>query len=207
MRIAAFDMGIRNFAFCIEDISIDKIPKKVKKTYDEDGCPIGDYKKYVEKVYTVGNLVECQKWDIQEYCSEKNIDNIYLCLTVILNKFSKLWDTVDVFLIEQQMAYGNNKSNIQALRLSQHCLSYFYVIYGPFKIIQEFSSSHKTRILGCPYKDRKKHLNRKKFAINLATQILKERKDEQIIKFTKLSKKDDVSDCILMIQSYKILYI
>lgn len=205
MRIVAFDMGTRNFAFCVEDIGDPScIGTKCKPTFDADGRATDEYQTYLEGVYKSGTLIECIKVDILEFCKTNSIDNIYLGLTMILDKYAKLWDQVDVILIEQQMSYGKNKSNIQALRLSQHCMSYFYCLYANFKTVIEYSSTHKTRMLGCPLQERKTHKSRKQFSIKLANHILKNRDDMFYNHYVQIGKQDDVADCILMIQSYKI---
>jgi hypothetical protein len=209
IRVAAFDMGTRNFAFSVEEYKINSLPLKIKGAFDINGYPNESYQTFLDQNYKQGSMIHFECIDLLQHLeslggSDKNNKNIYLALTHILNTFSELWDNVDVFLIEQQMAYGKNKSNIQALRLAQHCQSYFITIYGSFKIIQEFSSTHKTRILGCPIQQRKKHKDRKKFAIQLASDILTQRSDPLYPKFDQLSKKDDVADCILMIQAYKV---
>jgi hypothetical protein len=203
MIIATFDMGTRNFAFCVEQREMVKM-EKTKPTFDADGVPTDEYRAYLEKIYRGGQLVECQRIDLIEYGKQHHIPNLYLTLTIVLDIFTPLWDNVDAILIEQQMAYGRNKANIQALRLSQHCLSYFYTIYGAFKTIQEWPSTHKTRILGCPHSGRRTHRERKEFSIELATRILHERKDPLFDTFYSLSKKDDVADCVLMAQTFAV---
>ena len=202
MIVAAFDMGTRNFAFCVES-GINIPISRIKPTFDVDGNATPEYAQYLETVYRQGNLIECYKVDLVEYSKTNRIENIYLALNAILDRFGRLWDATDVILIEQQMAYGRNKANIQALRLAQHCLSYFYTIYGKFKKVIEWPSTHKTRVLGCPLVLRKTHKTRKQFSIDLANRILKERNDQLLERYTSFDKKDDISDCILMIQTYK----
>jgi hypothetical protein len=202
MRIAAFDMGTKNFAFCIEEFD-PNLSNLKKIVYTEHGIPTAESQETLSQIYGSGKVVTCEKIDLT---TETKLP-LYLVLTENLNKFNKIWDTVDIFLIEQQMAYGNRKSNIQALRLSQHCLSYFYTIYGNFKHIEEFSSNHKTRILGCPMIMRKKHITRKKFAVELATKILSQRGEHQKELLSKFKKKDDIADCILMIQAFKCIHL
>jgi|LakMenEpi03Aug12_release.lakeMendotaPanAssembly.Ray.scaffolds.fasta_scaffold299244_2 hypothetical protein len=204
MFIATFDMGTRNFAFCVERRDSTKRKKGIKPTFDAEGNPTDEYREQLEQVYQDGRLIECQRIDLVEYGKQQQIGNIYLTLTRVLDMFTPLWDVVDVILIEQQMAYGRNKANIQALRLAQHCLSYFYTVYGSFKTIQEWSSTHKTRMLGCPHSGRRTHRERKQFSVNLATRILRERKDPLLDVFYSLSKQDDVSDCVLMAQTFAV---
>lgn len=201
MLIASFDMGTRNFAFCVEYVELDDLPQYIKPSFQEDGTPTTEYSNFLQEIYNVGEIIECQKVDLLELSN--SYSNIYITLTVFLDRFSELWDRVSIILIEQQMAYGRSKSNIQALRLAQHCLSYFYCLYGNFKIIQEFSSTHKTRVLGCPLEKRKTHKSRKDFSVQLVRKLLRDRHDSIWDTFQKFSKKDDISDCILMIQAFK----
>lgn len=204
MIIATFDMGTRNFAFCVEQRNNDVSRTVIKPTFDAEGNPTEEYRKQLEEVYRKGRLIECQRIDLIEYSKQHRISNIYLTLTLILDKFIRLWDSVDVVLIEQQMAYGRNKANIQALRLSQHCLSYFYTIYSSFKVIQEWPSTHKTRMLGCPHTGRRTHRERKQFSVDLAMRILEDRKDPLRDIFHSMTKKDDIADCILMAQTFAV---
>lgn len=204
-RVAAFDMGTRNFAFCVEEYE-RSTEQAVKPQFDVDGCASETYQTYLDKhVYPRGRLVEMQCIDLKQYCESRSLSNLYLGLTEVLNAYTRLWDMVDVFLIEQQMAYGHNKSNIQALRLAQHTISYFLTIYGPFRRVQEFPSTHKTRILGCPRVDRRTHKARKVFSVQLASRILSRRDDPLFTALQTATKQDDVSDCVLMIQAHKVL--
>lgn len=205
MRVAAFDMGTRNFAFCVEEIN-DNQTQRVRARFDEKGRAVDDYQTYLEnQVYRRGRLIEMQCIDLKAFCETHKISNLYLGLTLVLNQYTALWDGVDVFLVEQQMAYGRNKANIQALRLAQHTLSYLWTIYGGFRTIREFSSSHKTRVLGCAHEERRAHRTRKQFAVELAGRVLRTRGDPLYERLQHFPKRDDVSDCVLMIQAYKAL--
>lgn len=203
MLIAAFDMGTRNFAFCVEQVTLP-LPTPTPESFDVHGLPTEAYAPFLDHVYASGTLVECQCIDLLALCAQQGQNNLYLGLNTVLDQFRRLWDHVDVILVEQQMAYGKNKSNIQALRLAQHCLTYFYTVYGPFKVIQEMSSTLKTRMLGCPHQQRKQHALRKRFAVDRVERILRDRTDTLADHWAQLPKRDDVSDCILMIQVYKI---
>lgn len=200
---------MKNFAYCVEELDENQIPKKIIRSFNPDGTPTAEYQEVLDCVYRSGTIIDSRVIDLVALCSslKKNGRDleIYSVLTSVLDAKSDLWDSVDVFLIEQQMAYGNNASNIKALRLAQHCISYLITVYGTFKKIEEFSSSHKTRILGCPSEQRSKYKLRKHFSVCLAEYILKSRKDEYYAIFEDLRKKDDVADCVLMIQAYKII--
>jgi len=205
MIIASFDMGIKNFAFCIEEIDREQLPNRINRSFQEDGSPTEEYQTQLDQVYKTGKILDAKNIDLTALLTKNHSDmDIYKILIQVLDSFSNYWNSTDIFLIEQQMAYGNNASNIKALRLSQHCISYFLTIYGSFKSVEEFSSCHKTRILGCPIKERSKYRLRKHFSISLTQYILEIRKDPYKQIHDILEKKDDIADCLLMIQAYKI---
>jgi hypothetical protein len=196
MIVCSIDIGVRNFAFCVEDFHFDGIPK-FKPSFTETGVPTEEYQKLLHMLYNCGCLIAYEKSDISG-------EDIYLNLTLFLNKFRDLWRNVDIFLVEKQMSYGKGKSNVTALRLSQHCLTYFMVLFGPFKTIIEFPSNLKTQLLGCPRTERRKKLDRKKFAIRECEVILSLRKDKFIKVFEETRKKDDLADVVCQLQAFKI---
>lgn len=206
--ISSFDMGVRNFAFCVQEVVFSDLQqiKKIKSTFNEDGTPSDSYNEYLCQIYKTGKIIECKNIDLQTISERECDGNLFLSLSSILDKYIYLWDKTNVFLIEQQMSYGRNKSNIQALKLAQHCHSYFYTTYGNFKVIMDYPSQNKTRLLGCNLEDRKKHKSRKKFSVELAQTILKCKHQEKD-NFFKIKKKDDISDCLLMIETFKIKYL
>lgn len=203
MIIATFDMGVKNFAFCVEQVPELGEMKITRNKFTLVGTPTEEYQEQLDMIFNIGNLIEAQKVDIHG----DTIISTCLNLTNFLNKYSKLWDKVDVFLIEQQMSYGTNNTNVNALRLSQHCISYFMTIYGSFKIIEEFSSTHKTRYLGCQKELRKNYRARKNFSQQMALKILTSRNDPFLTFYSTLDKQDDIADCLLMIQVYKIKFL
>lgn len=205
MIIASFDIGIKNFAYCVEEFDQSAIPKRILRSFKEDGTPTDEYQQILDLVYRSGRILDSGVINLDILSTKTREFEIYSVLTQFLDSKMKLWDNVDIFLIEQQMAYGSN-ANIKALRVAQHCISYLIMIYGTFKKIMEFSSSHKTRVLGCPSEHRSKYKLRKHFSVCLAEYILSYRQDEYHNIFTHLKKKDDVADCILMIQAYKIKF-
>ena len=139
-------------------------------------------------------------------------------MTDTLDRYASLWDTCSSFVIEQQMSFGK-KRNTMALKLGQHCYSYFCIKYRDFKDVIEFPSYHKTQVLQAPKKfgKIKKKLkngktkfikdNHKKWSIRVAKEILELKCDEKHLDILdKMKKKDDASDCLLMIQAYMILF-
>jgi len=206
--IASFDLGTRNFAFCIQKVSMNelKVIKKTKPSFNEDGTCTPEYDSFVQQIYKTGKVICFEVIDLVKESQTFEESNLFLVLTDKLNQYKTYWDRTNVVLIEQQMSYGHQKSNIQALKLAQHCMSYFYTIYGNFKVIMDYPSQHKTRLLGCEHVKRKKHKSRKLFSVDLASKILKVKVDMDLKQFDKWKKKDDISDCLLMIETFKIKY-
>jgi hypothetical protein len=181
LRIASFDIGKKNFAFVVQEFDTHEL--ELAKTKD---------KLYLDP-------------------------RTFINMTDTLDEYKDIWDTCSVFVIEQQMSFGK-KRNTMALKLGQHCYSYFSIFYRDFKKVIEFPSYHKTQMLDAPkkfgsikktYKNGKSKMikdNHKKWSIRLATRILEMKNDlEHLEILSKMKKKDDVSDCLLMIYAYILL--
>ena len=126
---------------------------------------------------------------------------VFLNITDLLDKYKSYWEKMDIILIEQQMSFGRNKNNTMALKIAQHCFSYFSINYRNRIQIYEYPSYHKTQVLGAPKGITK--VARKKWAIEKAIELFSKRKDDKTIDMiSSKKKKDDVSDCFLMIVSF-----
>ena len=104
-----------------------------------------------------------------------------------------------------------------ALKIGQHCYSYFAILYSRFKRIIEFPAYHKTQILGAAkikkvtkggkvsYKAMDKPA-RKKWSVEKAMTILAERDDFKTMSdLTSQRKKDDLADVLCQLQAFKVL--
>jgi len=105
-----------------------------------------------------------------------------------------------------------------ALKLAQHCYSYFTLKYGRQHKIIEFPAYNKTQVLGAPkiqgkpYKSGKirykamEQRDRKKWSVNKAIEILTCRGEMDILEeMTSVKKKDDLADVLVQLQSFKYL--
>ena len=152
MLCASFDIGKKNFSFCVEmfDNSVHyNFPSKNKR-YHENGTPFDDFDNNVlNKIYMNGKILLLENVDITSNCDSKcKLDpNTFHNMTDVLDRYSKFWDMCSVFIIEKQMQFGN-RVNPMAIKLGQHCYSYFAIKYANFKDIVEFPAYHKTQILG-----------------------------------------------------------
>ena len=201
IRIAAFDIGKKNFAFAVQEIDLATITEFNVKT-----------------LLKKGKIIGLENLDLTYNCKKCYLDpRTFLNMAETLDKFEYLWNSCDVFLIEQQMSFGK-KRNTMALKLGQHCYSYFCIKYRDTKKVIEFPAYHKTQTLEAPkkfgkiekkYKNGKTKMindNIKKWSIRKAKEILAIREDtENLDKLENMKKQDDASDCILMIQAFEIL--
>ena len=224
VRVASFDIGKKNFCFYVEEFSQDEF-KEIKnilsynERYNEDGTPTEQMQEILNKVFANGKTILYQNTDLTTGSTDnKYIDPIYFYnMTDLLDKFIPVWDTCGAFIIEQQMSFGKRKMNTMALKLGQHCFSYFVINYGRFgKKVLEFPAYHKTNVLGAPkikcnkkgtrrkYKTMDKP-KRKKWSIKQCERILQIR-DEEPILTTVGKKRDDLADCVCQLQAFKYLY-
>ena len=221
--IASFDIGKKNFSFYIEECNLDdfsslsNIPKKNR--YHPNGTCTDEFGAILKKVYCNGKKMLLRNLDITEGTNKEKYFDSDLChnLTEVLDTYSDYWEKVDYIVVEQQMSFGT-KVNTMALKIAQHCESYFMIRYGRTKKIVEFPSYHKTQVMGSEkiekvtkagkktYKNVDKPA-RKKWAIETAYGILTEREDfDTIDEITSSKKKDDLSDVIVQAQAFKYLH-
>lgn len=201
--IAAFDMGIRNFAFAVKD--------KGEFILLKNTC-------LNEDILTKSDLNKCKKENLIEMMSNLNIKHdekikkqdmvnlifsnkkskvkskpkdLGLSMFKIMDDHKDIWDKCEIFLIERQMA-----TNLQALKLS-HYLEAYLKIYYPNSKILNYNASTKTKKLGAvDLKDKKA---RKKWTVEYVSNLLK---GDNLSYFTSLEKQDDVADVVCMIESY-----
>ena len=223
--IASFDIGKRNFCFYIEEInysfllSIKDIPNK--KKYNIDGTPTTDMAKILDQICKNGKTILHKNSDLTKNTKKGSYldQEIFYNMNDLLDKFGEYWDRCSYFVVEMQMSF-RKKYNTMAVKLGQHCQSYFYIRYGRFsKKVIEFPAYHKTQVLGAAkirgtkYKNGKyrwKAINksaRKNWGIKKATEILEKRGEIDAINNIKTkSKKDDLADTIIQLQAFKYIY-
>lgn len=226
IRCASFDIGKKNFAFCIEEInknellelnsSLIKIPKN--KRYNTDGTMSEELKNIMNRVYLSGKLILHKNVNLTQNCdSKQRLDpETYHNMADVLDEHVSYWDTCSVFIIEEQMMF-KGKINPMAAKLAQHCYSYFCFKYGRFREVIFFPSYNKTQILGAPKTQTKtkkgsvrwKTLDdkkRKEWSVNVATNILNLRNEDTFLfEMLKRKKQDDLADVITQLQSFKFL--
>jgi hypothetical protein len=218
--IASFDIGHRNLCFSIEEINegdinqIEKLPKN--KQYNSDGTATEKQQNILQQICKNSKTVIFKNKDITKKSIKVLDTEVFHLLTDHLDNYQDYWDKCSYFIIEKQMAFGK-MINLKAIKLGQHCFSYFAFKYNRLKHIIEFPAYHKTQILGAPKnkKETKKGKitykavdkpTRKKWAVEQAFNILADRNDFNSLNLLESSsKKDDIADCIL--QSLSAIYL
>lgn len=209
MHIASFDIGKVNFAFCIEKVDPLKFPKttipKVKR-YTSDGLVTPEFEQVLDEVCSEGEVVLYKNVNLTtESPGTKYLDDtVFLNMYKVLDTYESEFEKCEIIIIEQQMSFGMKKINTMALKLGQHCRSYFLYKYRDTKQIIEFPAYHKTQVLGAGKKLTKPM--RKKWSVQKCADILLQRGDTATLDIlSEAGKRDDLADVITQLQAFKFL--
>ena len=210
MFVASFDIGKCNFAFCIErfDSSNLKKIKSIQKSLrytKENECTL-EFQPIIDAVCMEGELVLHENLDITHGSKKSKYldDVVFLNMYNTLDEYASEFDKCDIILIEQQMSFGANKTNTMAIKLAQHCKSYFIYKYRGTKEIVDFPAYHKTQVLGAIKGLTKPQ--RKKWSVEKAVDILLQRNDMKTIDMiSEKKKRDDLADVFIQLQAFKFL--
>jgi hypothetical protein len=225
--ICAIDPGSRNFSFLIEEIDLEKIkkiscPSKTKrfskieefvqsgkkKKRGEDLEPSVEYNNFLEEFWHAGRTVYCKNSDITNGLGGKGKTELtqedLVRLRDLLDDHKEYFDKCSTIVIEKQMQFGKAKTNPVAIIIEHFVSSYFTIRYGCSKKVLSYPAYNKSQILGCPGGLEKP--KRKKWAIHKANEIWTLRGDMDAVENLANSKKrDDISDCLCIAQSWVIL--
>ena len=168
MRIVCIDIGRINFAFYVEDTLSDSnyddlsskfysLKKKQQRRFR--GAMNESVQNIQNEMFTLGDRVYMKVHSLID-AKTNGVDNSFnndvrLNLFLFLDKYEDLWNTCDIFLIEEQ--YYNPHAKIKqqrgvnkdAILLGEACYSYFIQHHYPFRDVQYFKAALKTQTLGC----------------------------------------------------------
>ena len=141
--LASFDIGKKNFAFYIEEVnvnafeSIENIPRTCR--YFKDGTCTTEFQQVIRDVSLNGRRILLENVDLtRDTDRKKYLDpKVFVRMTELLDSYRDYWQHCTSFIIEQQMSFGN-KRNSMAVKLGQHCYSYFLIMFSTFKTPLEF---------------------------------------------------------------------
>lgn len=219
---ASFDIGYRNFAFCIEEFdtqALKTLPKIAKRErYNSDGTLTEDFGAVANEACLNGKIILFKNLDLTKGRKIESLDmELFHSMTDVLEEHTEYWGKCEAFIIEMQMSF-RGVYNVKALKLGQHCMSYFAVKFGRSKYIVEWPAYNKTEVLGAQKlsnvtKTGKKTFKsmdkpaRKKWSVIKASEILELRGEDDILtSLTSVKKKDDLADTLLQLCSWKILH-
>lgn len=228
MKILSIDIGVKNFAMCVEHYNEDVLStlsteykNKFKKPItrcDVNNEATEEYSNFLYRfMKDASTTVMCNKIDFSDEKTSKNKrgqvildNNIFQSIITKLDQYKSYYDDVNYIVIEKQL-----KTNPNAQTIEHHVHAYFIHRYGLSKEVINFESRHKTRVLCCPKKIKKndKMVNidktfRKKWTTNKVMNVMMERKDKSTFEyiFTKnKSKADDLSDTICQAMAFVLL--
>ncbi len=220
---ASFDIGYRNFAFCVEEYdkdavsSLPKIPKAER--FNPDGTLTDKFEDVVVPTCLNGKVVLFRNVDLTKGRKIDSLDmELFHTMTDVLDEYLEYWEKCEAFVVEMQMSF-RGVYNVKALKLGQHCLSYFALKFGREKYMIEYPAFHKTEVLGAQkihkgvtkkgvttYKSMDKPA-RKKWSVAKACEILEMRgEDDTLSGLTSKAKRDDLADTLLQLLSWKVLH-
>ncbi len=226
IRVASFDIGKKNFAFCIEEFSttsFNNLSHELTETHNPDGSCTPMFEEFLKNIFKNGKILEHQNINLTVGVQDKKNSveiGIFLNMKNVLNSFSEILDTCDIILIEEQMSFGK-RLNLTAVKLAQHLYSFFLFSNKMTEIpeIVIIPAYQKTQILGLA-REKKGMLKsgkgwkykavspyvRKQWAVKKALEICSLRNDKETEKRIQNSrKKDDLSDVICQLQAFKYL--
>lgn len=202
IRIASFDIGKKNFAQYVEDADTEtllrleaqynSLPKSLQRRVK--GAMNSKILGILDEIYVSGERVQTGVYDLRDDQTSDKLD-IPTRLNIIrhLERFRELWDTCDIFIIEQQFFKtwsGRSKrsvgteANVDAIKIAEGVLMWFLNEY-PFKTVDYFGSQNKTQILGAPWKMTKNQ--RKKWAEDKSREIYELREDYGMVELFALA--------------------
>jgi len=190
IRLASFDIGRCNFAQYVEDFdsecifSLEKRYKNLPKNQQRrvKGVMNSNIKEILQETSLCGDRVSTGVYDFTtEKCQGLDIP-ARLRLLSHLSRFEELWNTCDIFVIEQQYftTFGKKSSggaNIDAIKVAETVFMWFLERY-PFKTITYFGSQFKTQIFGANWKMSK--IQRKNWAVEKTKEIYTDRDDKEM---------------------------
>jgi len=206
IRLASFDIGRCNFAQYIEEFCSDEIAKleceynKLSKSLQRKtkGPMNTEIEKLLISTVMCGSRVQTGVYNFTSELQDEGGWDIRARMNFLkhLSDFQYIWDTCDVFVIEQQYfnstSFGNKKkgsasagANVDAIKIAEATFLWILERY-PFKTITYFGSQYKTQIFGAPWKLNK--MQRKQWAVDQANNYYLLREDTDMINLFELTE-------------------
>jgi hypothetical protein len=149
-----------------------------------------------EKLLTLSNLFSQGKWTYWKVIDfSLPTDDIWINIIMYLDSHRHQWDLCNGIILEKQ-----HKLNFKAQVVEHFIFSYYKNLYGPFKYIVNISATRKTQIFEAPKMNKK---DRKKWAIEQAREICRQRGDNEGHILLSVTKRDDLADACLQLKAFQ----
>ena len=223
--VASFDIGKKNFCFYIEEFDLDELkslkPPSEPTRYNPNGTMTDEMEEFVNDVCGNGRTILHRNLDLTDNCAKGSYldPETFHNMCSVLDEHSEYFDQCEYVIIEMKMAF-KGKYNTMALKLGQHCYSWFVCNYGRSKVVTEFPAYYKTQVLGAPKIEGKPYKNGKtrwksmpkkdikKWSVEKCIEILTCRGEIDVLDevLTK-TKKDDLADVVCQLQAWKVVHL
>ena len=134
--------------------------------------------------------------DCHDFGPSQKLVELYPLLLQYLRSLD--YTDVHTVLIEQQM----NRMNIRATKISVFVYAYFLMEHSPSIHVLEYPAYHKTKAFGMHGLSKSE---RKKWSVQHVLTHVVDSDPVALDWLQQFPKKDDICDCIMMIQSFSIL--
>ena len=134
--VASFDIGKKNFAFYVEEFSEEKLKSlKICRKFNIDKTMTTSFSELLKCIFMNGTTLLHKNLDLTiNTVKGKYLDvQIFYNMIIELDKYKEIFDKCDVIIIEQQMSF-KKAQNTMAIKLGQHCFSYFTMRY-PMSVV------------------------------------------------------------------------
>lgn len=199
LRIASFDIGIKNFAIYVEDFDASQLVK-IGNVSD---IPQNENKRDMQNIRDIclnGKRIYLHNYNLDNDGKEINNEMWYRNMIKILVSLDKIWKCTKIFIIEHQVIFNR----VQIQLLAQVCYTFFLTrFYGENRAVLYYNNKNKTKFLACP-----NDVDIKKWSPRIAISSLKNRGDIEGAKIIEdASKKDDLGDAFCQAQSIKYRFL
>jgi len=196
IRIASFDIGKKNFGQYVGECDLEEL-QKLREKYKQlpkdkqrrvKGKMNDEIKDILNQLFLIDKRIQTGIYDLREDKTSQKLDNaVRRNLINHLDKYGQLWDTCEIFIIEQQFfrtwnirgrKTSGSEANIDAIKMGEALVMWLMSTY-PSKEVLYFGSQNKTLMLGAPSSLTKP--KRKKWAVDKTEEIYRLRKDEDMI--------------------------
>ena len=97
MWFASFDIGKKNFAFCIEEVNVSSLHDisniPLHQRYLKDGTYTDSFKDIIRRVCSNGRIILLENVDLTHGCNKQYLDpKVLINMTHVVDEYTLYWD-------------------------------------------------------------------------------------------------------------------